>query len=65
MKNNILTIIKKEFSRFFGDPRIAITTILLPGLLIYVLYSFMGSGMKMCIRDRSAGICRDKIGQLS
>ena len=45
MKNNILTIIKKEFSRFFGDPRIAITTILLPGLLIYVLYSFMGSGM--------------------
>lgn len=41
----MLTIFKKELARFFGDKRMAITTILLPGLLIYVLYSFMGSAI--------------------
>ena len=45
MKNNILTIIKKEFARFFGDKRMVFTTILMPGLLIYVMYSFMGDAM--------------------
>lgn len=40
---SILTIIKKEFSRFFKDRRMVITTLILPGLMIYLLYSFMGS----------------------
>lgn len=39
---NVFTIIKKEFSRFFKDRRMVIV-ILLPGLLIYVVYSVMGS----------------------
>ena len=39
---NVFTIIKKEFSRFFKDKRMLIT-ILLPGLLIYVVYSIMGT----------------------
>ena len=39
---NVLTIIKKEFSRFFKDKRMVIT-ILLPGVLIFILYSVMGS----------------------
>ena len=39
---NIFTIIKKEFARFFKDKRMVIT-VLLPGLLIYILYSLMGS----------------------
>lgn len=41
---NVLTIIKKEFSRFFKDKRMIIT-VLLPGLLIYLVYSLMGSVM--------------------
>lgn len=45
MKKDILTIIKKEFARFFGDRRMVFTTVLMPGLLIYVIYSFMGEGM--------------------
>lgn len=45
MSKNIITIIKKEFSRFFGDKRMVFTTVLMPGLLIYVLYSFMGNGL--------------------
>lgn len=44
MKNSILTIMKKELARFFGDRRLLVS-ILMPGLLIYVLYSFMGSAM--------------------
>lgn len=42
---NILTIIKKEFSRFFKDRRMVLTTLILPGLLIYLIYSFMGDGL--------------------
>lgn len=45
MSKNIITIIKKEFARFFGDKRMVFTTVLMPGLLIYVLYSFMGNGL--------------------
>ena len=41
---NILTVMKKEFARFFKDRRMVITT-LLPALLIYILYSFMGTAM--------------------
>lgn len=40
---NVLTIIQKEFSRFFRDKRLVLGTLLLPGLLIFVLYSFMGN----------------------
>ena len=39
----ILAIIKKEFSRFFLDRRMVLTTLLLPGLLIYVVYTAIGS----------------------
>ena len=45
MKNNILTIMKKEFARFFKDKRMVLTTIFMPGILIYVMYTFMGDGM--------------------
>ena len=44
MKSDLITIIKKEFARFFGDKRMVFTA-LMPGLLIYALYSFMGDGM--------------------
>lgn len=45
MKKDMLTIIRKEFARFFKDKRMVFTTILMPGLLIYLIYSFMGEGM--------------------
>ncbi len=41
---NIITIVKKELKRFFTDRRMVLTLIL-PGLLIFVLYSLMGSFM--------------------
>ena len=45
MSNNILTVMKKEFARFFGDRRMLIM-LLLPGILIYVVYSFMGTALQ-------------------
>lgn len=45
MKNSIWIIAKKELDRFFRDRRMVISTVLLPGLLIYVMYSFMGSAL--------------------
>lgn len=44
MRNNILTIMGKEFTRFFGDRRMLLS-LLLPGILIYILYSFMGTAL--------------------
>ena len=38
----LLALMKKEFLRFFRDPRLIIT-MLLPGILIYALYSLMGT----------------------
>lgn len=45
-KSNTGTIMKKEFTRFFKDRRMLVSTLLLPGVMIYVLYTFMGSAMK-------------------
>lgn len=39
---NIWTIVKKELKRFFTDRRMLVTLIL-PGLMIFILYSLMGS----------------------
>ncbi len=40
---NVMTVFKKEFYRVMSDKRLIFTTILLPGLAIYLMYSFMGS----------------------
>lgn len=45
MKGHIGTILKKELSKFFGDKRTAFSTILLPGILIFFVYSFMGDAL--------------------
>lgn len=37
----LAALVKKEFHRFFHDPRL-IVTILLPGIIIYLLYSVIG-----------------------
>lgn len=45
MKNGMFTIFRKELARFFGDKRTALGTILLPGVLIFAVYTFMGSAL--------------------
>lgn len=41
---NVLTIVKKEFARFFKDKRMVLT-VFLPGVLIFALYSILGAVM--------------------
>lgn len=49
--NNTWTIIKKEFARFFGDRQLVFTAIIMPGLLIYVIYTLMGSGIESMVNE--------------
>ncbi len=51
MKSNTLTIIKKEFARFFGDRQLLFTAVIMPGLLIYIIYSLMGTGIQKMITE--------------
>ncbi len=40
--SKIFTVMKKELKRFFTDKRL-LASLLLPGIMIFVIYSFMGS----------------------
>jgi len=42
---NVSTVMNKEFARFFGDKRMMIM-IVIPAVLIYVIYSFMGTALE-------------------
>jgi len=42
---NILTIFKKEWDRVIKDKRLVFSVILLPGLMIFLIYTFMGSAL--------------------
>ena len=60
MKNNTWTIIKKEFARFFGDRSLFFTAVIMPGLLIYLVYSLMGEGIGKMMnegRDDEVTLC--------
>jgi len=49
MKSNILTIMKKELFRFLSDRRTLFGAVLLPGLMIYIIYTFMGDAISSSI----------------
>lgn len=46
MKNNTWTIVRKELARFFGDRALFFTTVIMPGLLLYLVYSLMGTSLE-------------------
>ena len=58
MTNNTITVMKKELARFFGDRRLVITTLLLPGIMIYAVYSFLGSAMMKSILPEEAYVAK-------
>ncbi|HIW76946.1 MULTISPECIES: ABC transporter permease [Gordonibacter] len=45
MRGSTLTIAKKELARFFANRVSAVVSIVLPGLLIFVMWTFMGDAM--------------------
>lgn len=46
MKGNVLTIARKELAKFFSNRVSAVVSIVLPGLLIFVMWTFMGDAME-------------------
>ncbi len=51
-RNNIWTVVSKEFARFFGDRSLLFTAVIMPGLLIFITYSLMGDNLgKKTISD--------------
>lgn len=42
---DIIAIIKKEMYRFFSDKRMVLSSVILPGILIYIVYSIMGGAL--------------------
>lgn len=46
MKHDFFTVTKKEFKRFFCDRRLFFSTVILPGLMIFIIYSIMGNLMQ-------------------
>ena len=61
---NVLLIIKKEFARFFGDKRLVFTSLIMPGLMIYVLYTFMGSGIGSMFNSGGIGLISSDSGEI-
>ena len=45
MKNNTITIMKKEIKRIASDKKLLFSVVLLPGLLIFALYTLLGTFM--------------------
>ncbi len=43
---NILTIFRKEWDRVIKDKRLVFSVMLLPGLMIFILYSFIGGAIQ-------------------
>lgn len=58
MKNNTITVMKKELARFFGDRRLVITTLLLPGCMIYLVYSLLGNVMMRSLLPEEAYVAK-------
>ena len=51
MKNGTLVVFKKEMARFLGDKRLFFTTVILPGLMIFIMYSIVGQSMSSLVKD--------------
>ena len=43
MKSNLLTIVRKELSRFFTDRKLLFSTVIMPGLMIFIVYTLLGT----------------------
>jgi sodium transport system permease protein len=51
---NAMTVFRKEFYRVISDRRLIFTAIILPGLAIYLMYSFMGNALTGEVEDVSS-----------
>ncbi|MBR3959943.1 MAG: ABC transporter permease [Bacteroidales bacterium] len=54
-QGNVWTIVRKEFARFFGDRSLLFTAVIMPGLLIFIVYSLMGENIGKSHQDDNEG----------
>ena len=54
MKNGAFIVFKKELMRFFTDKRLLFTSVIMPGLLIYLIYSLMGNSMGTMLDNKTS-----------
>src|SRR5690554_1085201 len=50
MKNSF-RVVKKELDKIFKFPRMIFTSLILPGLILFLIYAFMGAGINSLIDD--------------
>lgn len=50
MKNSF-RVVKKELDKIFKFPRMIFTSLILPGLILFLIYAFMGAGINSMIDD--------------
>ena len=48
---NIFRIVKKELDKIFKFPRQIITAFILPGLLLFLIYAFIGVGLSSVMEE--------------
>lgn len=58
MKSAVWIIMKKELVRFFGDRRLVLTTVFLPGIMIFLMYQFMGTAIESQLDQRNEPAAR-------
>ncbi|MDD5292939.1 MAG: ABC transporter permease [Candidatus Izemoplasmatales bacterium] len=53
---NILTIFKKEWDRVIKDKRLVMSVMILPGLMIFLIYSFIGNATTSMMQPDDANV---------
>lgn len=56
MDKRLFTVVKKELKRIFTDRRLVFTTMILPAVSIFIMYSFMGNMIDTKINDVEGNI---------
>lgn len=56
MKNNTWTIMRKELARFFGDRGIFFAVVIMPGLMIYLIYTLVGNNIDQQVQEDTEAV---------
>ena len=49
--NKIFNLVKKELDKIFKNPRAILSTFILPGLLIFIIYTVMGTALQKVVQQ--------------
>lgn len=61
---NILTIMKKELTRVFKDPKLIFSVFILPGLIIFILYSLLGNAITGMVKSEEVNVYTENMPEV-